>query len=94
MEPTLKSFKFVGKVLPDGHLSLPEEAAKETGKEFEITMKQVDDIHRMVSLYLEGKMDKQGSIRDIVLPSLEIEEEIKTAFGTNDVDAVLNSLRK
>lgn len=30
--------KFFGKVLPDGHLSLPEELAKEVGKVYEVIL--------------------------------------------------------
>ena len=30
--------RFLGKVLPDGHLSLPEDAAQEVGKEYEVLL--------------------------------------------------------
>lgn len=34
----MEAKKFIGKVLPDGHLSLPEETAKEVGKIFEVIL--------------------------------------------------------
>jgi hypothetical protein len=34
MESTVK--RFIGKVLPDGHLSLPDETAKEVGSVFDV----------------------------------------------------------
>ncbi len=30
--------KYIGEVLPDGHLSLPEETAKQVGKVFEVIL--------------------------------------------------------
>ena len=39
--------KFIGKVLPDGHLSLPEDTAKEVGSVFEVVLTPIEksDIH-------------------------------------------------
>lgn len=34
----MEAKKFIGKVLPDGHLSLPEDEAKNTGKVFEVIL--------------------------------------------------------
>jgi len=34
----MEAKKFVGKVLPDGHLSLPEDTAKDIGKVFEVIL--------------------------------------------------------
>ena len=34
----METKKFVGKVLPDGHLSLPEDTAKDIGKVFEVIL--------------------------------------------------------
>jgi len=34
----MEARKFVGKVLPDGHLSLPEDTAKDIGKVFEVIL--------------------------------------------------------
>jgi hypothetical protein len=34
----MEAKKFISKVLPDGHLSLPEETAKEVGKVFEVIL--------------------------------------------------------
>lgn len=33
--------RFIGKVLPDGHLSLPEDAAKEIGSVFDVLLMPV-----------------------------------------------------
>jgi hypothetical protein len=41
-----KTYKFIEKVLPDGHLSIPDEIAGEADKEFEVTVTHVDDIKR------------------------------------------------
>ena len=35
---TAESRRFIGKVLPDGHLSLPDDAAKEVGSIFEVIL--------------------------------------------------------
>jgi hypothetical protein len=35
--------RFIGKVLPDGHLSLPEDAAKEVGSVFEVLLMPVKE---------------------------------------------------
>lgn len=35
---TAEARRFIGKVLPDGHLSLPEDAAKQVGSVFEVIL--------------------------------------------------------
>lgn len=35
--------RFIGKVLPDGHLSLPEDAAKEIGNIFDVVLIPVEE---------------------------------------------------
>lgn len=35
--------RFIGKVLPDGHLSLPDETAKEVGSIFDVVLMPVED---------------------------------------------------
>ena len=40
MERTAK--RFIGKVLPDGHLSLPDETAKEVGSVFDVVLMPVE----------------------------------------------------
>lgn len=35
--------RFIGKVLPDGHLSLPEDAAKEIGNVFDVVLMPVEE---------------------------------------------------
>ena len=41
MKSTVK--RFIGKVLPDGHLSLPDETAKEVGSVFDVFLMPVED---------------------------------------------------
>lgn len=35
--------RFIGKVLPDGHLSLPEDAANEVGNVFDVVLMPVEE---------------------------------------------------
>jgi hypothetical protein len=35
--------RFIGKVLPDGHLSLPDETAKEVGSVFDVVLMPVEN---------------------------------------------------
>lgn len=35
--------RFIGKVMPDGHLSLPEDAAKEIGSVFDVLLMPVEE---------------------------------------------------
>lgn len=41
----MKTFprRFIGKVLPDGHLSLPEDTAKEIGSVFDVVLMPVEE---------------------------------------------------
>lgn len=41
MKSTIR--RFIGKVLPDGHLSLPDETAKEVGSVFDVVLMPVED---------------------------------------------------
>ena len=41
MKGTVK--RFIGKVQPDGHLSLPDETAKEVGSVFDVVLMPVED---------------------------------------------------
>lgn len=41
-EPAMSNRTFIGRVLPDGHLSLPEEASREVGKAFKVTLVPLD----------------------------------------------------
>ncbi len=88
------TYRFISKVLPDGHLSAPEEIGADTGKEFEVTITPIDDVKNSVSLYFEERLKRSGRIADISLDSEGLEEAVKTAFGTNDVDAIINSVRR
>jgi len=40
MKSTVK--RFIGKVLPDGHLSLPDETAKEVGSVFDVLLLPIE----------------------------------------------------
>lgn len=35
--------RFIGKVLPDGHLSLPEDASREVGSVFDVVLMPVEE---------------------------------------------------
>jgi len=41
MKTTAK--RFIGKVLPDGHLSLPEDTAKEVGSVFDVVLMPIEE---------------------------------------------------
>ena len=60
MHSTAKTYRFIGTILPDGHLSLPEEVVRGEVKEFDVTMKPVDRVKETMALYLAGHIEKQG----------------------------------
>ena len=90
MNKPRNTYRFRSKVLPDGHLSVPEEIGVTTGKEFEVTITPIDDVKNSVSLYLEGRRKRGGRIADISLDSEGLEKAVQTAFGTTDIDAIIN----
>jgi len=94
MQTPIKTYKFIGKILPDGHLSLPEEIIKESANEFEVTLTPVDDIKKAIQLYLAGRIERRGKLKDMVLDSAEIEKAAKEAFGTTDIDIIMKAVRK
>jgi hypothetical protein len=94
MESTAKTYKFIGKVLPDGHLSIPEDIAKDMGSEFEVLLTPVDDIKKLISLYLEGRLERKGRIEDIKLDAERIAEAIKKTFGTDNIDDIIDAVRR
>jgi ribosome maturation protein Sdo1 len=94
MQATQTTYKFIGKVLPGGHLSLPADLAAETGQEFEVTVRPLDETYETVSRYLEGKTEKEGCFEGIVLPAEEIEKAIESAFGTTDIDEIIAQVRR
>lgn len=94
MNKPRNTYRFRSKVLPDGHLSVPDEIGADTGKEFEVTITPVDDVKYSVSLYFEGQLKRSGRIADISLDSDGLEEAVKTAFGATDIDAIINSVRR
>ncbi|MCX5885279.1 MAG: hypothetical protein NT096_05140 [Proteobacteria bacterium] len=49
--------RFIGRVLPDGHLSLPDDAAKEVGKVFDVMLIPVEEseIYSYAESLAEGK---------------------------------------
>lgn len=90
-----KTYRFKGKVLPDGHLSIPDELViSAVGKEFDVVMTSIDDIKHSVSLYLDGKLKKKGKLKDLILDSASIEESVKTTFGTTNVIDLIEIVRK
>jgi len=94
MENTAKTYKFIGKVLPDGHLSIPEDVAKDTGMEFDVTLSPVDDMKRRILLHRKGLLKKKGSIVDIKLDAERIAEAIKRTFGTDNIDDIIDAVRR
>ena len=87
-------YKFIGHILPDGHLTLPDDLAGDTGNAFEVTMKSVNDIQNKASLYLQGKLEKKHRLADINLPADEIAEDIARTYGTSNIDEIIRAVRK
>lgn len=63
----MEAKRYVGKVLSDGHLSLPEDMAKEEGKEFEVILLPKENIYsyseriakeKEFSMYTEEDIEK------------------------------------
>ena len=52
-------------------------------------MTPIDDIKSSISLYLEGRLEKKGCIKDLSLDSAKIEDAVKKAFGTTNIDVIL-----
>ena len=94
MQTTQTTYKFIGKVLPGGHLSLPADLAAETGQEFEVTVRPLDETYETVSRYLEGKIEKTGSFEDIALPAEKIRKAIESAFGTTSIEEIIDKVRR
>ncbi len=94
MQPPQTTYTFIGRVLPDGHLSLPAELAMENGQAFEVTVRPLDETYETVSRYLEGKTEKEGCFEGIMLPAEEIEKAIESAFGTTDIDEIIAQVRR
>ena len=58
MKSTVKRFR--GKVLPDGHLSLPDETAKEVGSVFDVVLMPVEDSE--INSFAESLAREKGFI--------------------------------
>ena len=54
----MQAERFVGRVLADGHLSLPESAAKEVGKVFEVILIPMQETE--IYSYAEGLATEKG----------------------------------
>ena len=54
----MEAVRFVGKVLEDGHLSLPKATAKRVGKQFEVILLPLED--EDVSGYAEDLAREKG----------------------------------
>jgi len=61
------TIRFIGKVLPDGHLSLPEDAAREVGSVFEVLLMPVEepDIYSYAGMLAKDKGFSELSEQDI-----------------------------
>lgn len=54
----MQASKFIGKVLPDGRLSLPAEIARQVGSVFEVVLLPVDNSN--VYSFTEGLAQEKG----------------------------------
>ncbi len=54
----MEAKKFIGKVLPDGHLSLPEDTSKEVGKIFEVILLSMEEAE--IYTYAEALAKERG----------------------------------
>jgi hypothetical protein len=63
----MEAKKFISKVLPDGHLSLPEDTAKEVGKVFEVILIPLEeaDIYTYAETLAKEKDFSQLTEKDI-----------------------------
>jgi len=68
--------KFISKVLPDGHLSLPEDTAKEVGKVFEVILIPLEEAD--VYSYAESLAKEKGFL---TVTEEEIERIIHESRG-------------
>lgn len=59
--------RFIGKVLPDGHLSLPEDTAKEVGSVFDVVLMPMEepDIYSYADLIARDKGFSDFTEQDI-----------------------------
>ena len=68
--------KFIGKILPDGHLSLPANAAEEIGKIYEVILIPVKEAE--IYSYTENLAEEKGFS---ILTEAEIEKIIHESRG-------------
>lgn len=94
MQTSAKTYKFIASVLPDGHLSLPDEVAKGEVKEFEVTMKPVDRVKETMARYIAGRIEKKSKLNALSLDTEAIESAVKNVFGTDNIDDIIESVRK
>jgi len=72
----LEAKKFISQVLPDGHLSLPEDTAKEVGKVFEVILVPLQEAD--IYSYSENLAKQKGFIQ---LTEADIERVIHESRG-------------
>ena len=72
----MEAKKFISKVLPDGHLSLPEDTAKEVGKVFEVLLIPLEEAE--VYSYAEALAKEKGFSK---LTETDIERIIHESRG-------------
>jgi len=68
--------KFIGKILPDGHLSLPANASEEIGKIYEVILIPVEEAE--IYSYTENLAEEKGFS---ILTEAEIEKIIHESRG-------------
>jgi hypothetical protein len=68
--------KFIGKILPDGHLSLPANAAEEIGKVYEVILIPVEEAD--IYSYTETLAEEKGFS---ILTEADIEKIIHESRG-------------
>ena len=63
----MEAKKFISKVLPDGHLSLPEDTAKDVGKVFEVILIPMEeaDIYSYAETLAKEKKFSELTEKDI-----------------------------
>lgn len=75
----MEANKFIGKVLTDGHLSLPDEVSKQVGKIFEVILLPINQ--NQINSYTEMLSKEKGFIQ---YTEKEIEKIIHESRGVSD----------
>ncbi|MGR3179303.1 MAG: hypothetical protein ACUZ8E_14730 [Candidatus Anammoxibacter sp.] len=70
--------RYIGKVLPDGHLSLPEDAAKDIGSVYEVVLMPLEEPD--IYSYAESVAREKGFVD---MTEADIEKIIHESRGIN-----------